>query len=134
MAAPHSVDPAQLLEQHLADASPDLLREMIASFANAMMSAQADQLCGAGYGERSAERTNRRNGTGRGSGTPGPAPSSWRSRGCARARSSRTVRMIRESGPVASDPFPDRPHVSSARSVDGIRPTLARDRTGVVTS
>jgi putative transposase len=62
MAAPHSVDPAQLLEQHLGDASPDLLRQMIATFANAMMSAQADQICGAGYGERSAERTNRRNG------------------------------------------------------------------------
>lgn len=62
MTAPHSVDPAQLLEQHLADASPDLLREMIASFANAMMSAQADQVCGVGYGERSETRTNRRNG------------------------------------------------------------------------
>ena len=62
MAAPHSVDPAQLLEEYLAAASPDLLREMIASFANAMMSAQAEQLCGAGYGERSEDRTNRRNG------------------------------------------------------------------------
>ena len=62
MAAPHSVDPAQLLEQHLASASPDLVREMIASFANAMMSAQADQICGADYGERSPDRTNRRNG------------------------------------------------------------------------
>jgi putative transposase len=62
MAAPHSVDPAEMLEQHLASASPDLLREMIASFANAMMSAQADQVCGAGYGERSSERVNRRNG------------------------------------------------------------------------
>jgi putative transposase len=62
MAAPHSVDPAGLLEQHLASASPDLLREMIASFANAMMSAQADQVCGAGYGERTSDRTNRRNG------------------------------------------------------------------------
>ena len=62
MAAPHSVNPDQMLEQHLASASLDLLREMIASFANAMMSAQADQLCGAGYGERSAERVNRRNG------------------------------------------------------------------------
>jgi putative transposase len=62
MAAPHRVDPAQLLEQHLADASPDLLREMIAMFANAMMSAQADQVCGAGYGERSEQRVNRRNG------------------------------------------------------------------------
>jgi transposase-like protein len=62
MAAPHSVDPAGLLEQHLASASPDLLREMISSFANAMMSAQVDQVCGAGYGERSGERVNRRNG------------------------------------------------------------------------
>jgi transposase-like protein len=35
---------------------------MIAALANAMMSAQADQVCGAGWGERSEERTNRRNG------------------------------------------------------------------------
>jgi hypothetical protein len=62
MAAPHSVDPVSMLEQHLACASPDLLREMIASLANAMMCAQADQACGAGYGERSGERVNRRNG------------------------------------------------------------------------
>ena len=30
--------------------------------ANALMSSQADQQCGAGYGERSSERTNQRNG------------------------------------------------------------------------
>ena len=62
MAAPHSVDPAQLLEQQLASASPDLLREMVMVFANAMMPAQADQVCGAEYGQRSLERVNRRNG------------------------------------------------------------------------
>jgi putative transposase len=62
MAAAHSVDPMQVLEQHLAAASPDLLQQMIASLANAMMSAQVDQVCGAGYGERSGERVNRRNG------------------------------------------------------------------------
>jgi transposase-like protein len=62
MAAPHDIEAAQLLEQHLQGALPDLLRQMIASLANAMMSAQADQVCGAEYGERSAERTNRRNG------------------------------------------------------------------------
>ena len=50
------------LEQHLQGASPDLVREMIATFANAMMSAQADQVCGADYGQRSPERTNQRNG------------------------------------------------------------------------
>ena len=55
MAAPHSVDPAQLVaEQHLAAASPDVLRQMVTTMANAMMSAQADQVCGAEYGERSA--------------------------------------------------------------------------------
>ena len=62
MAAPDSVDVVQLLEQHLATASPDLLQQMVVSLANAMMSAQADQVCGAGYGERSGERVNRRNG------------------------------------------------------------------------
>lgn len=63
MAAPHSVDPAQLVEE-LASAgvSPDLLQTMIATMANALMSSQADQQCGAGYGERSSERTNQRNG------------------------------------------------------------------------
>jgi putative transposase len=61
MAAPHSVDPAQLVEQ-LASVSPDVLREMVTTMANALMSAQADQLCGAEYGERSPQRSNRRNG------------------------------------------------------------------------
>jgi putative transposase len=62
MAAPHHIEVTELLEQQLQGASPDLLRQMIASFANAMMSAQADQVCGAGWGERSEERVNRRNG------------------------------------------------------------------------
>ena len=62
MAAPHSVDPAQLLTEEPAGASPDLLRKMIATMANAMMSAQADQVCGAGWGERSENRVNQRNG------------------------------------------------------------------------
>jgi hypothetical protein len=48
MAAPHDIEVTELLKQHLHGASPDLLRQMIASFANAMMSAQADQVCGAG--------------------------------------------------------------------------------------
>ena len=82
MAAPHSVDPAALLEQPSASASSDLLREMITTFANALMSAQADQVCGAEYGERSAERANHATATGPGSGTPAPARSSSRSRSC----------------------------------------------------
>jgi transposase-like protein len=40
----------------------DLLREMLAVFAQIMMSADADTVCGAEYGSRSPERVNRRNG------------------------------------------------------------------------
>jgi transposase-like protein len=50
------------LRKQLEDASPDLLRAMVKEFAEALMSAEADALCGAGYGERSPERVNRRNG------------------------------------------------------------------------
>ncbi|WP_197516530.1 transposase, partial [Nocardia sp. 852002-51101_SCH5132738] len=43
-------------------ASPDLLREMMSTFIKALMSNEADSMCGAGYGERSDERVNSRNG------------------------------------------------------------------------
>jgi transposase-like protein len=52
----------ELLGQQLESASPDVLRAMVRTFADALMSAEADALCGAGYGERSVERTNSRNG------------------------------------------------------------------------
>src|SRR5216117_132072 len=50
------------LRKQLEQASPDLLRAMVQEFAEALMGAEADALCGAGYGERSPERVNRRNG------------------------------------------------------------------------
>src|SRR3954447_25843332 len=62
MTAPSSIDPAHFLSEQLAQASPDLLRQMLTTFINTLMSAEADAVCGAGYGERSAERTNVRNG------------------------------------------------------------------------
>ena len=62
MAAPVSVDGAAFLREQLQSASPDLLRAMVKTFAEALMSAEADALCGAGYGERSDERVNQRNG------------------------------------------------------------------------
>ena len=40
----------------------DLLREMVRSFAQGLMSAEADVVCGAAWGERSPDRVNRRNG------------------------------------------------------------------------
>src|SRR5215216_5862692 len=50
------------LRKQLEAASPDLLRAMVQEFAEALMGAEADALCGAPYGERSPKRVNRRNG------------------------------------------------------------------------
>ena len=57
MTAPSSIDPARFLHEHLASASPDLLRSMLTTFINTLMSAEADAVCGAGYGQRSDDRT-----------------------------------------------------------------------------
>jgi transposase-like protein len=57
-----SIDAARLIEEQLAQASPDLLRELLTSFINTLMSAEADAVCGAAYGTVSEDRVNRRNG------------------------------------------------------------------------
>jgi putative transposase len=62
MAARPSVDVPAWLDEQLAQASPDLLRAMLKTFVEALLSADADAACGAAYGERSPDRVNRRNG------------------------------------------------------------------------
>jgi putative transposase len=62
MAASESVNPVDLVREQIEGASPDVLQAMIRTFAQAVMSAEADALCGAGYGQRSDERVNSRNG------------------------------------------------------------------------
>ena len=62
MTAPSSIDPTRFLHEQLGSASPDLLRSMLTTFMNTLMSAEADAICGARYGESSPERTNVRNG------------------------------------------------------------------------
>ena len=57
-----TMDVSGWLRKQLEEASPDLLRVMVRDFAEALMGAEADAVCGAGYGERSPERVNRRNG------------------------------------------------------------------------
>jgi len=57
-----SIDPARFLEEHLAQASPDLLRDMLTTFINTLLSANADAVCGADYRTVSDDRINRRNG------------------------------------------------------------------------
>src|SRR3989441_2833077 len=56
------MDVSSWLRKQLEETSPDLLRAMVKEFAEALMSADADAVCGAGYGERTPERVNRRNG------------------------------------------------------------------------
>jgi putative transposase len=57
-----SVDLARRAGENLEQASPDLLRAMVQTFAQALMGAEADALCGAPYGQVSGERVNYRNG------------------------------------------------------------------------
>jgi transposase-like protein len=56
------MDPLAWLRKQVETADVDLLREMVRAFAETLMSADADAMCGAPYGERSEERVNRRNG------------------------------------------------------------------------
>src|SRR6476646_4734756 len=54
--------PGARIEETLASASPDFLREMIKGFAQRMMDAEVEEVCGAAYGEVSPDRVNSRNG------------------------------------------------------------------------
>ena len=62
MTTVHDIDLPTVLADRLTSASPDVLRELLAMFIHTLMGAEADALCGAGYGQRSSERTNSRNG------------------------------------------------------------------------
>jgi transposase-like protein len=62
MTAGPSIEPARFLHEQLTHASPDLLRDLLSTFIDALMGAEADAICGAEYGARSSERVNVRNG------------------------------------------------------------------------
>ena len=62
MTAPHIVDPAGLLGEALSEASPDLMRHLLQTMINALLSADADAVVGAEYGRPSPGRTSQRNG------------------------------------------------------------------------
>nr|GLK39488.1 hypothetical protein GCM10017611_63590 [Rhodococcus wratislaviensis] len=52
MTTAHDIDLHEFLTDRLTDASPDLLRSLLSTFIDALMGAEADSLCGAGFGER----------------------------------------------------------------------------------
>lgn len=62
MTAPHIVDPAGLLGEALAEASPDLMRSLLQSIINALLSADADAVVGAEWGRPTPGRAAQRNG------------------------------------------------------------------------
>ena len=62
MTAPHIVDPAGLLGEALAQASPGLMRQLLQTMINALLSADADAVVGAEWGQPSPGRTAQRNG------------------------------------------------------------------------
>lgn len=51
-----------MLDQALGQASPDLMRSLLQTVINALLSADADSVCGAQYGQASPERRAQRNG------------------------------------------------------------------------
>jgi putative transposase len=58
----NKMDPVEWLRKQLEQGDNDLLRDMVKTFAEVLMGADVDALCGAGYGERSPDRLNSRNG------------------------------------------------------------------------
>ena len=60
--AEHSMNLREWLRKQLEEADSDLLRDMVQTFAEQLMDAQVEGMCGAGYRERSEERSNSRNG------------------------------------------------------------------------
>ena len=62
MTAPHIIDPAGMLGEALSQASPDLMRSLLQHVINALLSADADAVCGAQWGQQDPQRHTRRNG------------------------------------------------------------------------
>ena len=62
MTAPHIIDPAGLLGEALSQASPDLMRSLLQHVINALLSADADTVCGAQWGQQDPQRQAQRNG------------------------------------------------------------------------
>ena len=52
----HTMDVSVWLRKQLEETSPDLLRAMVQTFAEALMGADADAICGAPYGQRPVQQ------------------------------------------------------------------------------
>jgi len=57
-----SMDVLTWVRKQLEESDPDLLRAMVSAFVDALMGAEVDAICNAGYNERTPDRENSRNG------------------------------------------------------------------------
>ena len=57
-----TMEPFAVMRKQLEEAEPDLLRDLLHGIVQGLTAADVDGLAGAGFGERTPERTNRRNG------------------------------------------------------------------------
>lgn len=57
-----TMEPIAFIRKQLEEAEPDLLRDLLHDVVDRIMASEVDGRAGAGHGERSPERTNRRNG------------------------------------------------------------------------
>ncbi|UTX34982.1 IS256 family transposase [Micrococcus luteus] len=62
MTAPHILDPAGLLSEALPEASPDMMRHLLQTMINTLLSADADAVVGAEWGKPTPTRSAQRNG------------------------------------------------------------------------
>jgi hypothetical protein len=83
MTTAHDIDWPQLLAERLTTTHPDVLRELLATFIHTLMGAEADALCGAGYGHAAASALTPATATGIANSTPAPAHWVWRSQAAA---------------------------------------------------
>jgi hypothetical protein len=86
---PDNMDALDWSRKHLDAEGSDLLREMVRTFAERLMAAEVEELCNAGYGDVTPERTTAVTGVGLASSTPGWGRSICRSGSCGRAAISR---------------------------------------------
>lgn len=80
MTAPHIVDPQAVLSEALVDASPDLMRQLLQTMINALLSADADAVVGAEWADPALPVSRTATGTGTATWIPASARSTGRSR------------------------------------------------------
>ncbi len=76
MEVPNNMDALNCLRKHLDEDGSDLLREMVRTFAERLMSAEIQAICNADYGEVTPSGSTAATGTGLGTSTPESARSS----------------------------------------------------------